>query len=94
MDKNDKRSRTTSDRREDTGASKIRSISDARSRITSRENTIGRQKVQGQEPVRRRIRDIEPGGQKSAERDSLRTGSAERDGLRQRPLDRTGARQK
>ena len=94
MDKNDKRSRTTSDRREDTGASKIRSISDARSRITSRENTIGRQKVQGQEPVRRRIRDIEPGGQKSAERDSLRTGSAERDGIRQRPLDRTGARQK
>ena len=94
MDKNDKRSRTTSDRREDTGASKIRSISDARSRITSRENTIGRQKVQGQEPVRRRIRDIEPGGQKSAERDSLRKGSAERDGLRQRPLDRTGARQK
>ncbi len=93
MDKNDKRGRTTSDRREDTGASKIRSISDARSRISSRGQTSGRQNVQGREPVRRRIRDIEPGGQKSADRDSLRQGPADRDGMRQRSAQPDGLRQ-
>ncbi|MEZ3485200.1 MAG: glycosyl hydrolase family 18 [Lachnospiraceae bacterium] len=93
MDKNDKRGRTTSDRREDTGASKIRSISDARSRISTRGQTSGRQNVQGREPVRRRIRDIEPGGQKSADRDSLRQGPADRDGMRQRSAQPDGLRQ-
>lgn len=92
MDKNDKRSRTTSDRREDTGASKIRSISDARGRISSREHSMGRQKVQGQEPARRRIRDIEPGGRQSVGRDAVRSGSLGRDSVRSGAQERDSVR--